>query len=146
MHASPTTPPTIQHTHTIISIYTYDINTVVYYPVRETQESRIYIHLLYYYRFIVSFPIGLDFLFITLILHFLLSSTFSLSISSSAISASTLNSKLHRFLHSVINIFPHHISIPSQSTISNSSCDRLNSNQPFQFLSFCFSWRYHTSI
>ena len=27
---------------------------------------------------------------------------------------------------------PHHMSIPSQSTTSNDSCDRLNSNQPSQ--------------
>ena len=45
-----------------------------------------------YYRFIVRFPIGLDFLFITftILLHLLLSWTSSLSISSSAISTSTL--------------------------------------------------------
>ena len=43
-----------------------------------------------YYRFIVRFPIGLDFLFITftILLHLLLSWTSSLSISSSAISTS----------------------------------------------------------
>ena len=46
-----------------------------------------------YYRFIVRFPIGLDFLVITFTfpLHLLLSWTSSLSISSSAISASTLS-------------------------------------------------------
>ena len=43
-----------------------------------------------YYRFIVCFPIGLDFLFITFYLHFFLSWISSLSNSNSAISASTL--------------------------------------------------------
>ena len=52
-----------------------------------------HIPIIIYYRFIVCFPIVLDFLFITftLILHFFLSWTSSLSISSSAISASTLS-------------------------------------------------------
>ena len=100
-----------------------------------------------YYRFIVRFPIGLDFLFTTFLLHFLLSWTSSLSISSSAISTSTLSNHvfhgirtgllpsnlLHKFLHPVFITFPRHISIPSQSTISNESCDRLNSNQHSQF-------------
>ena len=51
-----------------------------------------------YYRFIVRFPVGLDFLFITFtfLLHSLLSWTSSLSISSSAISTSTLSN--HVFL------------------------------------------------
>ena len=46
-----------------------------------------------YYRFIVRFPIGLDFLFIsfTFLLHLLLSWTSSLSITSSAISTFTLS-------------------------------------------------------
>ena len=55
--------------------------------------------LLYtYYRFIVRFPRVLDFLFITFtfFIHFLLSWTSSLSISCSAISASTLSN--HVFL------------------------------------------------
>ena len=42
-----------------------------------------------YYRFIVRFPIGIDFLFITLFLHFFRSWTSSLSISSSVMSTST---------------------------------------------------------
>ena len=46
----------------------------------------------YYYRFIVRFPIGLDFHFLTFFFHFFLSWISSLSISSSAISASTLHS------------------------------------------------------
>ena len=45
----------------------------------------------------------------------------------------TINSILHTFLHPVLITFPHHMSIPSQSTTSNESCDRLNSNQPSQF-------------
>ena len=45
----------------------------------------------YYYWFKVSFTIGLDFLFIIFLIHFFLSWTYSLSISSSAISASTLS-------------------------------------------------------
>ena len=63
--------------------------------------------LLYiYYRFIVCFPIGLDFLFITFtfLLHFLLSWTSSLSISSSAISASTLSN--HVFLGLPTGLLP----------------------------------------
>ena len=44
-----------------------------------------------YYRFIVRFPIRLDFLFITFLLHLFMSWTSSLSISSYAISASTLS-------------------------------------------------------
>ena len=102
--------------------------------------------MIIYYRFIVRFPIGLDFLF-TFLLHLLLSWKSSLSISSSAISASTLSnhvflglptvlldSILHTFLHPVLITFSHHMSIPSQSTTSKESCDRLNSNQPSQFL------------
>ena len=53
-----------------------------------------------YYRFIVHFPIGLDFLFITFLLHFFRSWTSSLSISSSAISASTL------FNHVLLGLLP----------------------------------------
>ena len=101
-----------------------------------------------YYRFIVRVPIGLDFLFITFFLHFFQSWTSSLSISSSAMSASTLSNhvllgrptgllpstlnSIHFFTKSLIT-FTHHMSIPSQSTTSNDSCDRLNSNQAFQF-------------
>ena len=59
-----------------------------------------------YYRFIVRFPIGLDFLFITFtfLLHLLLSWTSSLSISSSAISASTLSN--HVFLGLPTSLLP----------------------------------------
>ena len=60
--------------------------------------------LLLYYRFIIHFPIWLDFLFITFLLHFLLSWTSSLSISSSAISASTLSN--HVFLGLPTSLLP----------------------------------------
>ena len=100
----------------------------------------------------VRFPIGLDFLFRTFLLHFFLSWTYSLSISSSAMSTSTLsnhvlgrstgssafNSILHTFLHPVLITFPHHMSIQSQSTTSNDSCDRLNSNKLSQIFT-CLS-------
>ena len=58
-----------------------------------SNHLQIYIYIYIYYRFIVRFPIGLDFLFITFtfLLHFLLSWTSFLSISCSAISASTLS-------------------------------------------------------
>ena len=48
-----------------------------------------------YYRLMVCFPIGLDFLFIIFLLHFFLSWGIFLSISSSAISASTLSNHVH---------------------------------------------------
>ena len=118
-----------------------------------------------YYRFIVRFPIGLDFLFITFtnLLHLLLSWTSSLSISSSAISTSTLFNhvflglptgllpstlySIHFFTQSSSSFLIIHMSIPSQSTTSNESCDRLNSNQPSQFfICYSVSMRYHTSI
>ena len=59
-----------------------------------------------YCRFIVRFPIGLDFLFITftILLHVLLSWTSSLSISSSAISTSTLSN--HVFLGLPTSLLP----------------------------------------
>ena len=59
-----------------------------------------------YYRFTVRFPIGLDFLFITFtfLLHLLLPWTSSLSISSSAISASTLSN--HVFLGLPTGLLP----------------------------------------
>ena len=61
--------------------------------------------------YIVHFLIGLDFFFITFHLHFFLSWRSS--------------------------FFPHHMSIPSQSTTSNDSCDRLNYNHPSQFFICC---------
>ena len=45
--------------------------------------------------------------------------------------SSAFNSILHTFLNPVLITFSHHMSIPSQSTTSNESCDRLNSNQPY---------------
>ena len=51
----------------------------------------IMLYIVHKYRFIVRFPIGLDFLLIALFLHIFLSWTSSLSISSSFISASTLS-------------------------------------------------------
>ena len=75
---------------------------------------------------------SLGFLLITFFLHFFMSWTSSLSISSSAISASTF----HIFLHT-------DMTISSQSTTSNDSCDKLNSNQFSQFLT-CYSV-FHTT-
>ena len=88
--------------------------------------------LVVYYWFIVRFPIGLDFLFLTFLLLLLLSWTSSLPIPSSAISASTLSNdvflglptgllpstlySIHFFAQS--STFSHHMSIPSQSTTS----------------------------
>ena len=118
-------------------------------------------YYIYYYRFIVHFPIGLDFLFKTFILHFFLSWTSSLSISSTAISSSTLSNhvllglpigllpstpkSIHFFTKSLIT-FPHHMSIPSQSTTSNDSCDRLNSNQTSSFVLLSFMEIPHTHL
>ena len=44
---------------------------------------------------------------------------------------------LHTFLHSVLITFSYHMSIRSQSTTSNESCDRLYSNQSSQFFICC---------
>ena len=67
-----------------------------------------------YYRFIVRFPIGLDFFFITftILLHLLLSWTSSLSISSSAISTSTLSNHIFLGLPTLYSI---HFFIQSSS-------------------------------
>ena len=100
------------------------------------------LYYIYIYRFIVRFPIELNYLSITFLLHSCLSWTFV----KSAISAS-LSSNWSSGLNSTPYISspsPHHMSIPSQSTTSNDSCDRLNSNQPSQFFT-CPVWRYHTS-
>ena len=40
---------------------------------------------------------------------------------------------LHTFFHQVLVILTHHMSIPSQPTTSNYSCDRLNTHQLSQF-------------
>ena len=92
----------------------------------------------------MRFPIGLYFLLIT---YFSISSCHGhllLSISSSAISSLTLCNHVllglpTGLLPSTLNymhfftqfpsLFLHHMSIPSQPTTSNDSCDRLNSNQ-----------------
>ena len=80
-----------------------------------------------YYRFVVRFPIWLDFLFITFRLHFFLSWMSSLSISSSDISASTFSNHVFLFVFQPVfflqlwsqYIFsPSYMSIPSQSTTS----------------------------
>ena len=72
----------------------------------KTNKLQLFRKLYIYYRFIVRFPIGLDFLFITFtfLLHLLLSWTSSLSISSSAISASTLSN--HVFLGLPTGLLP----------------------------------------
>ena len=89
----------------------------------------VYIYIYIYYRFIVRFPIGLDFLFIIFLLNFFRSWTSSLSISSSAISASTLSNhvflglptgllpstlySIHTyFLHPLLITCPYHLSLP----------------------------------
>ena len=70
-----------------------------------------------YYRFRVRFPIGLYFIFITFtfILHLLLSWTSSLSISGSAISASTLSNHVFLGLQPVfcLQLYTPYISSPS---------------------------------
>ena len=57
---------------------------------------------------------------------------------------SAITSKLHTFLHPTILTFPHHISIPSLSTTSNSSYDRLQLQPVFLIihLSFCLSFNH----
>ena len=63
---------------------------------------------------------------------------------------SAFNSKLHTFLHPTILTLPHHMSIPSQSTTSNNSYDRLQLQPIFSIihLSFCLSFNhlYHCSF
>ena len=66
-----------------------------------------------------------------------------LGLSWSSNQSSAFNSILQTFLHPILITFIHHMSIPSQSTTYNDSCDRLNSNQ----LSQCFTcpvlWKHH---
>ena len=81
------------------------------------------VNLIIYYRFIVRFPIGMDYHFITFFLHFFLPWTYSVSISSSA----------PIYIPYISSSSPHHMSIPSQPNTSNDRCDRLNSNQPSQY-------------
>ena len=75
-------------------------------PAISCRELTVNKHTSIYYWFIVRFPIGLDFLFITftILLHLLLSWTSSLSISSSAISDSTLSN--HGFLGLPTGLLP----------------------------------------
>ena len=115
-----------------------------------------------YYRFIVRFPIGLDFLFVTFLLHLLISWTSSLSISSSAISASTLSN--HVFLGLPTGLLPstlyfihfftqssspflitclYHLSLPLLMKVVIGSTP---TSLSILHLSFCLSMRYHTSI
>ena len=94
------------------------------------------------------------FLFTTFFLYFFLSWTSSLSISRSAMSASTLSN--HVLLGRPISLqlyTPYisspshcHISIPSQPTTSNDSCDRLNSNFLNYSLVLLSFRKHHTSI
>ena len=108
-----------------------------------------------YYRFMVCFPIGLDFLLIIFLLHFFLScGIFLVSVLPDPLLHSltmsflvfhlAFNSKLHTFHHPTIHTFPHHMSIPSQSTTSNNSYDRLQLQQVFSIIhmSFCLSFNH----
>ena len=107
----------------------------------------------YYYRFIVCFPIGLDFLFITftILLHLLLSWTTSLSISSSAISTSTLSNhvflgllpstlySIHFFTQSsspFLITCPYHLSLPLLMKVVIGSTPTSLLNSSFVLLSF----------
>ena len=49
---------------------------------------------------------------------------------------SAFKPRLHTFIHPVLVTFPHHMSILSQPTTSNDSCDRLNFNQLSQLFTF----------
>ena len=110
-----------------------------------------------YYRFVVRFPIGLDFLFITFtfLLHLLLSWTSSLSISSSAISASTLSNHIFRGLptgllpSTLYSIYfftqssspflitcPYHLSLPLLMKVVICSTPTILLNSSFVLLSF----------
>ena len=118
----------------------------------------LHIYILYiYYRFIVRFLIGLDFLFITFtfLLHLLLSWTSSLSISSSAISASTLSNhvflglptgllpstlySIHFFTQSsspFLITCPYHLSLPLLMKVVIGSTPTSLLNSSFVLLSF----------
>ena len=108
-------------------------------------------------------PIGMDFLFITftIFLHLLLSWTSSLSISSSAISTSTLSNhvflglptgllpstlySIHFFTQSsspVLITCPYHLSLPLLMKVVIGSTPFFS----ILHLFFCLSMRYHTSI
>ena len=119
-------------------------------------HSTLYIYYIYY-RFIVRFPIGLDFLFITftILLHLLLSWTSSLSISSSAISTSTLSNhvflglptgllpstlySIHFFTQSsspFLITCPYHLSLPLLMKVVIGSTPTSLLNSSFVLLSF----------
>ena len=103
-----------------------------------------------YYRFIVSFPIGLDFFFITFtfLLHFLVSWISSLSISSSAISASTLSNHVFQpvfclqlytpYISSPCphHMSPYHLSLPLLMKVVIGSTPPSLLNSSFVLLSF----------
>ena len=113
------------------------------------------IDLYNYYWFIVRYPIGLDFLFITFLLHLFLSWTSSLSISTSIISPSTfvnhvllglptsllpstLNS-IHLFTQSsslLLITCPYHLSQPLLMTVVIGSIPTRFLNSSFVLLSF----------
>ena len=114
----------------------------------------VYIYIIYY-RFVVRFPIGLEFLFITFLLRFLLSWTPSLSISGSAISASTLSNHvflglptgllpstiypIHFFTQSsspILIICPYHLSLPPLMKVVIGSTPTSLLNSSFVLLSF----------
>ena len=101
------------------------------------------------------FPIGLYFLFITFLLHFLLSWAYPLSISSSAISASTLSNQIllglptgllpstlhsiHFFTQSSSPLFitcPYHLSLPPLMKVVIGSTPTSILNSLFVLLSF----------
>ena len=100
----------------------------------------------------IVFPIGLDFLFKTFLLHFFLAWTSSLSISSSVISASTFSNRVllglpTGLLHSTLNSIyfftqssslfiitcPYHLSLPLLMTvvIGSTPTSLINYHAPF---------------
>ena len=110
---------------------------------------------MYYYRFIVHFPIRLDFLFITFLLHFFLSGTSSLSILGCAISTSTLSNhvffglptgllpstlySIHLFTQSsspFLITCPYHLSLPLLMKVVIGSTPTSLLNSSFVLLSF----------
>ena len=129
-----------------------------------THIHNISVHLhmpLYiYYQFIVRFPIGLDFLFITFtfLLHLLLIMDIFfvdqvrpyLLLHSLTMSFLVFQPVfcLQLYTPYISSPSPHHMSIPSQSTTSNESCDKAQLQLAFSILhlSLCLSMRYHTPI
>ena len=102
----------------------------------DTFYLRLFLVFIIYYRFIVRFPIEMNFLFTTFHLHFFLSWTSSLLISSSAISASTVSNyalldpptgllpstlySIHFFTQSsspFLITCPYHLSLPLLMTV-----------------------------